>query len=177
MSKTFKKLKLGLQQTAEAHRVLISRCSQIFYTISLEMAVRLWALHTSCPFPSGTFVVLISVRSWVDPQDNSVAGGIRSSKNPITTLGIEPMAQCLIQLCYCIPSKNLYSDIALSHSPSMPVYSRHRWNITQYRNEKVVTFSVYLCSTFITHMSDIIQQYIFKLQFSNWFCFLYQVAG
>jgi hypothetical protein len=32
------------------------------------MVVRLSALHTCCPLPPGRFLVLISVRGWVDPR-------------------------------------------------------------------------------------------------------------
>jgi hypothetical protein len=43
------------------------------------MTVRLSALRAGSPLPPGRFLVLISVRSWVDPQGHSAAGRIRSN--------------------------------------------------------------------------------------------------
>jgi hypothetical protein len=44
------------------------RGSHIFWTIGSQMAVRLLALSSGRPLPPGKFLVLISVRVWVDPR-------------------------------------------------------------------------------------------------------------
>jgi hypothetical protein len=45
------------------------------------MAVRLSALLAGRHLPSGRFLVLISVRGWVEPQSHTAAGRIRSIEN------------------------------------------------------------------------------------------------
>jgi hypothetical protein len=59
------------------------------------------------PFtPPGRFLVLISVRGWIDPRA-IVWVEISQLKNPVTSSVIEPatfqlVIQCLNQLCYCM---------------------------------------------------------------------------
>jgi hypothetical protein len=43
------------------------------------------------PLPSGRFLVLISVRGWVDPKAIVRLEGLGQLKNPVTLLGIEPV--------------------------------------------------------------------------------------
>jgi hypothetical protein len=50
--------------------------------------------------PQETFLVLISVRGWVDPRAISAAGRIMSMKNPAN---FRLAAQCLNQLRHCVP--------------------------------------------------------------------------
>jgi hypothetical protein len=50
----------------EAHRVVRSRDSYIFWTIGSQMAMRLSVLRAGRHLPSGRFLVLTSVRSGVD---------------------------------------------------------------------------------------------------------------
>jgi hypothetical protein len=82
-----KKEKLSLQQAVEAHRVVRRRGSHIFYTIGLQMAVRLPALSASRPLPPGRFLVLISVRGWFYPRAIVRLEGLGQLK---TSSGIEP---------------------------------------------------------------------------------------
>jgi hypothetical protein len=71
------------------------------------MAARLSALRTGRFLPPGRFLVLISVRGWVDPRATVRLEGSGKLKNP-PHLGFEPatfwlVAQCLNQLCYRVP--------------------------------------------------------------------------
>jgi hypothetical protein len=53
------------------------------------MAVSLLALRAGRPLPSGTFLVLISVRGWVDTRAIARLEGLRELKNPMTSSGLE----------------------------------------------------------------------------------------
>jgi hypothetical protein len=72
------------------------------------MAVRLSVSRAGRPLPPGRFLVLISVRGWVDPSVIMRLQGLGQLRNPITSSGIEPatfrlIAQCLNQLRYRMP--------------------------------------------------------------------------
>jgi hypothetical protein len=83
------KVKLSLQQAVEAHRALRRRGSHIFETIGSQMVVRLSDLGAGRLPPSGRFLVLISVRSSVDPRTIMWLEGSGQLKNPMTSSGIE----------------------------------------------------------------------------------------
>jgi hypothetical protein len=61
------------------------RGSHIFYTIGSQMAVNLSALRAGCPLHPGRFLVLISVRGWVDPGAVVRLEGLGQLKSPMTS--------------------------------------------------------------------------------------------
>jgi hypothetical protein len=63
--------------------ILLRRDSHIFYTDGGEVV----SLTRRPPFPPGIFLVLISVRGWVDPQGHSAAGKIRSIEKSNDLIG------------------------------------------------------------------------------------------
>jgi hypothetical protein len=60
------------------------------------MAVKLSALRTGRPLPPGRFLVLISVRGWIDSRATVQLEGLGQFKNPVTSLGIEPVTFRLV---------------------------------------------------------------------------------
>ena len=63
--------------------------------------VRLSTLGAGHLYPQEIFLVLISVRGWVEswPKGHSEAGRIMSMKNSVTPVGIEPAAFRLVVQC------------------------------------------------------------------------------
>jgi hypothetical protein len=71
------------------------------------MAVRLSALRAGRPLPPGRFLVLTSVRGWVDLRAIVRLEGLGQLINPMTSSGVETAnsrlaASCLNQLRYCV---------------------------------------------------------------------------
>jgi hypothetical protein len=96
-----------LCQAVKAYRSVRDRGYHIFLTIGSQMAVRLSALRGGRHLPPGTFLVLISVRGWVDRKVIVRLEGLGQLKKS-TSSGLEPatfrlVAQCLNQLRYPVP--------------------------------------------------------------------------
>jgi hypothetical protein len=78
-----------------------------------QMAVRLSALRADHHLPPGRFLLLISVRDWVDTRAIARLEGLGQLKNPVTPSGIEPatfrlVAWCLNQLRCGVPRNVVY---------------------------------------------------------------------
>jgi hypothetical protein len=83
-----KKVKLSLQHSVEASRVVRRRGSHIFLQNWLTDGDEVVSLTYRTSFtPTGNFLVLISVRGWVDSKSHNAAGRIRSSEKSSDLIG------------------------------------------------------------------------------------------
>jgi hypothetical protein len=62
------------------------------------MAVRLSTLRAGRPLSPGRFLVLISVRGWVNLRAIVLLEGLGKLKNPMTSSGIEPETFWLMKM-------------------------------------------------------------------------------
>jgi hypothetical protein len=77
------------------------------------MTVRLSALRSDRPLPPGRFLVLISVRSWVNSRAVVRLEELHQLKHLMTSSGIEPaifrlVAYCLNQVRYRVPHLSIH---------------------------------------------------------------------
>jgi hypothetical protein len=117
------------------------------------------ALRAGRPLTPGRFLVLISVRGWVDPRDIVRLEGLGKLKNPMTS-GIEPMtfqlvAQCLYQLRYCAPTQvyGVYKTSLRVHrqwprSLHYHLQSYHRISFQHIKRTKTATPKIFIQGLF-----------------------------
>jgi hypothetical protein len=74
----------------EADKIETHQDPHIFYTPDSQMTVRLYALCTGHSLTPGRFLVLISVRGWVNCKAVMWLQGLIQLKNPMTSLKTEP---------------------------------------------------------------------------------------
>jgi hypothetical protein len=97
------------------------------------MAVRLSALRAGRPLQPGIFLVLISVRGWVDSKTIMRLEGLGKLQNAIK-LGTEPatlrfVAQCFNQLRYRVPPNLTFgrlNNISRGIHQSVPILTKSR---------------------------------------------------
>jgi hypothetical protein len=81
-----------------AYWVVRRRGSHISQTIGSQMAVRLPSLRAGHPLPPGGFVVLISVKGWVDMGHRAI-----EKSNDLIGNRTRDLPACLNQLPYRVP--------------------------------------------------------------------------
>jgi hypothetical protein len=115
------KVKQSLYKTGQALRVAESWGTQISRHLAHEGGKFVRPMHWP-PVPlQKIFLVLISVRGWVHPKAIVWPEGLYQEKIPLTLAGnnaaiSQLAAQCLNQLCHCMPLLNMkYKTIIQSY--------------------------------------------------------------
>jgi hypothetical protein len=91
------KVKLPLSQAVETHTVVRRWSSPHFLDNRLTDGGEVVSLRAGRPpFTPRRFLVLLSVRGWVNPRDIVRLQGLDQLKNPITSSGIEPATLRLV---------------------------------------------------------------------------------
>jgi hypothetical protein len=144
----------------EALRAARGWGSHIFQTFNSQMAARLSALRAGRFLPPGRFLVIISVRGWVDPRAIVWLEGLGKLKEKKTYHpGLEPatfqlVAQCINQLRYRMPPDYRQDHYNLC---------QHQYNITPAVKLPLLAFQ----ATWWGSVQNFIQPTSFKVHFSQ----------
>jgi hypothetical protein len=95
------------------------------------------AYEQAALYAPGRFLVLISVRGWVEPRTILRLQGLGQLKNPTTSLWIEPatfrlVVQCLNKPRYCVPPSSCkLNEFCICVNPSYQAQNMHArpWKI------------------------------------------------
>lgn len=84
----------------------------VFGTIGSHMEVRLSALQLGRPLPRERFLLVFSIRSWVNQRAKIWLEGLRQLKNKTTSSGMEPQTFSIVAQC---PEQQIHLSVYLSN--------------------------------------------------------------
>jgi hypothetical protein len=111
----------------DARRVLRRRGAHIFYIIGSQLAVRLSASLAGRPLPAERFLVLISVRGWVDPGAIVRLEGLSQLQNPMPLPEIETTTFRLVAW-WILLHWEINSNIFYKHAHWIFAIMNYAWN-------------------------------------------------